>query len=129
MEGVPAETVTGDRQTAEGGAIAAEGQNEPNNLEALFNRLSTLEQKYSKMMESLRSLQEVAGIPEAYCYRLPYRWEGRPPNSFRLGDIEIDDTLPIVPIVVPIVVTSTGPAGQTAWLPSGEGDNTYVRRD
>lgn len=122
MEGVPAETVTGNRQTAEGGTIAAEGQSEPNNLEALFNRLSTLEQKYSKMMESLRSLQEVAGVPEGYCYRLPYRWEGRPPNSFRLGDIEIDDTLPIV-------VTSTGPAGQTAWLPSGEGDNTYVRRD
>ena len=116
MEGVPAEKVTEDRQTAEGGTIAAEGQSEPN------NRLSTLEQKYSKMMESLRSLQEVAGVPEGYCYRLPYRWEGRPPNSFRLGDIEIDDTLPIV-------VTSTGPAGQTAWLPSGEGDNTYVRRD
>ena len=49
MEGVPAEKVTEDRQTAEGGTIAAEGQSEPNNLEALFNRLSTLEQKYSKM--------------------------------------------------------------------------------
>ena len=81
-------------------------------LQILFDRVLTLEQNYATMMESVRSLQEVTGIPEGYCYRLPYRWEGPPAEFIRMGHVEVKNT-------IPLVLTSTGPAGKTSWLPTG----------
>jgi hypothetical protein len=38
--------------------------------------------------------------------RLPYNWEGPPPTTFRYRGMRYNDT-------PPIVVTSTGPAGES----------------
>jgi hypothetical protein len=112
-----AEAPTAEVPTAELPA-ANRDERDPDGVEALFERIFALEQRYSVMTESVRSLQEVTGIPEGYCFRLPYRWEGPPPNIVRMGQIQVDDTLPLV-------LTSTGPAGRTSWRASGDGDNIY----
>ena len=73
-------------------------------LEEALRRISTLEKRYRRIQDSVRSLQEHSGLPEGYYYRLPYRWEGPPPNIFD----RIPDQQPIVP-------TETGPAGMVTW--------------
>lgn len=74
------------------------------NVIAAMHRIKHLENKVDKMQDSIRSLQEYAGLPEGYYYRLPYRWEGPPPNIYD----RVFDQQPLVP-------AEDGPAGMMSW--------------
>jgi hypothetical protein len=71
-------------------------------LDCLFN----LEHEYEFIQDNVRGLQNYVGVNEKSISCLPYKWEGPPPTTFRYRGRTFNDTRPIV-------VTSTGPAGET----------------
>jgi hypothetical protein len=75
-------------------------------LTEVLDRLHNLEHEYTFIQDNVRGLQDYTGVDQKSITRLPYQWEGPPPTTFRYRGIRYNDTHPIV-------VTSTGPAGET----------------
>lgn len=84
-------------------------ENDGHDLLALYDRLDRLEGDFGWMQNTVTEIQEYMGLETGYYPRLPFRWEGPPPNTFRYRGSEYYDIRPIVP-------TSTGPAGRTAVI-------------
>lgn len=89
---------------ASGSNQVARRNHDGDKLDEALRRLSSLEEQYRTIQDSVRSLQEYSGLAEGYYYRLPYRWEGPPPNIFDP-----------IPDPQPIVLTEDGPAGRETW--------------
>jgi hypothetical protein len=75
-------------------------------LSKVLNCLFNLEHKYKFIQDNVRGLQNYVRVNEKSILHLPYKWEGPPPTTFWYRGRRFNDTRPIV-------VTSTGPAGET----------------
>lgn len=84
-------------------------ENNGRNLVAVLERLDELEFQYGWIQNSVTEIQEYTGLEQGYFPRLPYRWEGPPPATFRYRGKEYYD-------VRPAVVTPSGRAGTTSVI-------------
>jgi hypothetical protein len=90
-----------------------------------LDRLDELEYQYGWIQAAVTEIQEYTGLETGYFPRLPYRWEGPPPATFRYRGKEYYDQRPIV-------VTATGPAGLTSTIKQTteeDGDWEVVARE
>lgn len=84
-------------------------ENGGRDLVAVLDRLDELEYEYGWIQNSLMEIQEYSGLEQGFFPRLPYRWEGPPPATFRYRGRKYYDHRPAV-------ITPTGRAGTTSLI-------------
>jgi hypothetical protein len=90
-----------------------------------LDRLDELEYQYGWIQAAVTEIQEYMGLETGYFPRLPYKWEGPPPATFRYRGKKYYDQRPMV-------VTATGPAGLTSIIKETteeDGDWEVVARE
>lgn len=81
-------------------------ENNGRDLVNVLSRLDELEFEFGWIKNTVIEFQEYMGIEKDFYARLPYRWEGPPPDTFRLKGRTYYD-------VRPMVLTPSGPAPLT----------------
>ena len=84
-------------------------ENGGRDLVAVLERLDELEYEYGWIQNSLTQIQEYSGLEQGFFPRLPYRWEGPPPATFRYRGRKYYDHRPAV-------ITPSGRAGTTSMI-------------